>query len=297
MGSVLARELTKYTKDIRLVSRNPKAVNKNDQLFPADLMMPEEVEKSIEGSKIVYSVVGFPYTTKIWQENWPKYITSVVEACKKHKAKLVFFDNIYMYDPEYLDGMNEKTPHRPVSKKGLARKRVVDIIMESVEKGEINAIIARAPDFISIKNSIITEMVIRNFLKGRKAMWFSRLDVVHNFITMPDAARATALLGNTDDAYNQTWHLPADQTRYTGQDWVNMIAELTESKPRVTIISPGLLWLIGIFNQYMREFKEMAYQYDRNYFFESHKFENRFGMKPTEARIAVKEIIDQIRAS
>ena len=37
IGKELARELHTYTNDIRLVSRNPKAVNKSDQLMSADL--------------------------------------------------------------------------------------------------------------------------------------------------------------------------------------------------------------------------------------------------------------------
>jgi nucleoside-diphosphate-sugar epimerase len=297
VGSLLAKELDSFSTDIRLVSRNPQSVNKTDTLYTADLTIPSEVEKSIEGSSIVYSVIGFPYKTKIWQERWPKYITSVVEACAKHKAKLVFFDNIYMYDPDYLDGMNEETPHRPVSKKGRVRKQVVDIITNSVEKGEIEAIIARAPDFISLNNSVITEMVIRNLMNGKKAMWFSKLDVVHNFISMPDAAKATALLGNTKDAYNQTWHLPTDQTRYTGQDWINIIAELTETNPKVSRLSPGMISFIGIFNSFMKEFREMNYQYDRDYFFDSSKFEKKFNYKPETARKAAEEIIKQIKNS
>ena len=37
IGSVLAKELTAYTNQIRLVSRNPKKVNEIDELFPVDL--------------------------------------------------------------------------------------------------------------------------------------------------------------------------------------------------------------------------------------------------------------------
>ena len=36
IGIELAKALTAYTTDIRLVSRNPKKVNPNDEVFPAD---------------------------------------------------------------------------------------------------------------------------------------------------------------------------------------------------------------------------------------------------------------------
>jgi uncharacterized protein YbjT (DUF2867 family) len=43
IGIELAKALTTYTTDIRLVSRNPKKVNPNDMLFPADLTIREDV--------------------------------------------------------------------------------------------------------------------------------------------------------------------------------------------------------------------------------------------------------------
>lgn len=44
---------------------------------------------------------------------------------------------------------------------------------------------------------------------------------------------------------------------------------------------PGwLLCVLGLFVPVLREFKEMAYQYDRDYFFDSSKFEKRFGVTP-----------------
>ena len=37
IGIPLARELKKYTSEIRLVSRNPKKVNDTDELYPLDV--------------------------------------------------------------------------------------------------------------------------------------------------------------------------------------------------------------------------------------------------------------------
>src|SRR3712207_252090 len=98
IGHELAQELTKYTNQIRLVSRNPKRVNANDELFAADLSDKSQVDKAVAGSEIVYVTVGFEYDTKVWREKWPALMKNVIEACKKYKAKLVFFDNVYMYD-------------------------------------------------------------------------------------------------------------------------------------------------------------------------------------------------------
>lgn len=66
-------------------------------------------EKLFIGSSVVYVTVGFPYSVKVWKENWPKLILNVIKVCKEHNCKLVFFDNIYMYDSNHLNGMTEET--------------------------------------------------------------------------------------------------------------------------------------------------------------------------------------------
>jgi nucleoside-diphosphate-sugar epimerase len=294
IGSDLAKELSKHTGEIRLVSRKPQAVNPNDLLFPADLTNPEQVDKAVKGSEIVYVVIGFPYKTKVWKKVWPAFMRSVIDACKNYEAKLVFFDNIYMYDPDHLKGMTEETPFKPVSKKGQIRKEVAEMILEEVKKGDLKALIARAPDFLSPHNSVITEMVLKNLKKGKKANWPGRMDKIHNFIYTPDAAKATALLGNTADAFNQTWHLPTDSTPYTGMDWVTMAAEITGSRPKAAPMSAGMMKFLGIFIPVLKEMAEMNYQYERDYLFDSSKFKRNFSVMPTPANEALRKVIMEL---
>ena len=159
IGVELAKALPEYTSEIRLVSRNPEKVNKTDKLFPADLTDPQQVDKAVKGSEIVYVTVGFPYDIKVWRRVWVPFIQSVIDACKKHNAKLVFFDNVYMYDPTYMGNMTEDTPYRPVSKKGEIRKEVAEAIMKAVDEGSLTALIARSADFLAAKNSIPVEAI------------------------------------------------------------------------------------------------------------------------------------------
>jgi putative NADH-flavin reductase len=54
IGTELAKALKNYSNDFRLVSRNPKKINSDDELIRADLSDASQVEKSVEGSGIVY---------------------------------------------------------------------------------------------------------------------------------------------------------------------------------------------------------------------------------------------------
>jgi nucleoside-diphosphate-sugar epimerase len=291
IGIELAKNLSKYTNKIRLVSRNPAKVNSTDELFPADLTNALQVEKAIEGSEVVYLVVGFEYNIKIWREKWPPLMKNVIDSCKKHNAKLVFFDNVYMYDRDHISHMTEDTPVRPTSKKGKIREQIAQMLLTEVEKGNLTALIARSADFFGLKNSVLIELVAKNLLKGKKANWFARVDKIHNFTFVPDAAKATAILGNTPDAFNQVWHLPSDETPLTGKQWIELFAKELNVEPKYTVLPIWMFNIIGIAMPVMKEFKEMAYQYDRDYFFDSSKFEKRFKFKPISPEEEVKLVV------
>ncbi|WP_081624977.1 MULTISPECIES: NAD(P)H-binding protein [Rhodonellum] len=109
IGTQLAKELKMYTDHIRLVSRNPNKINESDQIMKADLLLENQVDAAVAGSDTVYLVAGITYRTKLWQEQWPIIMKNTIQACMKHNAKLVFFDNMYCYDPMHVGHLTETT--------------------------------------------------------------------------------------------------------------------------------------------------------------------------------------------
>lgn len=295
IGSVLAKELTKYTNSIRLVSRHPKKVNATDELFPADLSDPEQVEKAIAGSEVVYLLVGFEYTLKVWQDKWPKLMRASIDACIKHHAKLVFFDNVYLYDIGAIPHMTEDSPINPPSKKGMVRRQIADMLMTAVKSGKLTGLIARSADFYGPSNdkSFLIEVVYKNIKKGKKPNWFIKADKKHSFTYTPDAAKATAILGNTADAYGQVWHLPTDKNSLTGKEMISLFTKEMNVADKVFVLPMWLLKLLGLFIPLMNEMPEMMYQYDRDYVFDSSKFQEYFNFSPTSYQQGVKETIAQ----
>ncbi len=294
IGSVLAKELKKYTDEIRLVSRNPKKINDSDELMAADLTLPGTVEKAVEGSEIVYLVIGFEYKLQVWQEQWPKLMRATIDACMKHKARLVFFDNVYLYDINSIPHMTEESPVNPPSNKGKVRRNLVRMIMDDVRSGRLMALIARSADFYGPDNdkSFVNQMVFERLKKSSTPMWFINPDKKHSFTFTPDAAKATALLGNTFDAYNQVWHLPTDKKTLTGREIIQLFAKELNKKKNVFVIPLWFLRILGFFSPLLGEMQEMIYQYDRDYVFDSSKFERRFNFRTTTYSEGVKIIVN-----
>jgi nucleoside-diphosphate-sugar epimerase len=296
IGVPLARELRNYTENIRLVSRNPKKVNESDELFPADISKPGEIDKAIAGSEVVYVTIGFEYNLKVWQRTWPVFLQEVINSCKKHNAKLVFFDNIYMYGKSSVPFMTESALIDPPSEKGKVRQKLREMILQETEKNKLTALIARAADFYGPenKNSALTIMVAANLKKGKKAQVMGDPDRIHTYTYTPDAAKATAILGNTPDAFNQEWHVPTTKEKLTTRQWIGLVAKELSIEPELQVVPAFMLKLLGVFIPIMREFPEMLYQYDQDYIFDSSKFEKRFGIVATPPEEGVKKLVKSL---
>ncbi len=293
IGRSLASALSQYTSEIRLVSRSPQKVNPGDQLFAADLTQADQVMQAVEGSDIAYLTVGLPYNISIWRKQWPGIMRNVIAACEKHGSRLVFFDNVYMYDPKEIPFMTEEAKRDPSSQKGKVRLEVLNLLLEAMAKGKVQATIARAADFYGPgkSNSVLVETVFKPLAKGKAANWFSSTRFTHSFTYVPDAGKATALLGNSPESYGEEWHLPTASDPPTGAEWIEMIAAEMGVEPRIQVAPKWLLYLLGFGRREMWEIPEMSYQYNQDYVFVSEKFEKQFDFTPTPYREGVREIL------
>ena len=293
IGTELARALRIYTTDIRLVSRNPVKVDKNDQVFAADLRVKEEVFKAVQGASVAYLTVGLAYDHKIWQRDWPLIMENVIEACLKHQTKLVFFDNIYMYEGSHLNQIMETHKIAPPSKKGLVRAQLTKQLWRSVKEKGLEALIARSADFYgpNLKNSLLGELVIHPLRQGKTASWLVSDRFKHSFTYTVDAASATALLGNRKEAYGHSWHLPTAKNPPSGSEWIQMVAGELGVRPRKRILGKKLVSALGLFKPMIKETAEMLYQYDKDYVFNSDKFEKHFAFQPTSYEDGIKEVL------
>ncbi|TDE17082.1 NAD-dependent epimerase/dehydratase family protein [Dyadobacter psychrotolerans] len=299
ISSLLAKELKQFTSKIRLVSRNPQRINADDELMALDLSKREDVLKAIEGSDVVYLTVGLKYDFRIWQEQWPVIVRNVIEGCLKYNCKLVFFDNVYMYDKDAIPNMTEESPINPPSKKGKVRLQVVELINDAIRNKNLKALIARSADFYGpgAKNGILNILVLDNLVKGKKANWQSDVDKIHSFTYVPDAAKATALLGNTDSAYGQVWHLPTSAERLTGRQFIEKATGMLNKKNSYMLLSPFVLSFLGIFIKTLKELVEMQYQNTQDYFFNSDKFCKKFSFTPTSYEDGMREVLAHKGAS
>ena len=288
IGTLLASELHRYTDRVRLVSRHPVAVHPDDELHPADLLDAEATRRAVAGATVVYLTAGLKYHTATWERDWPVLMTNVLDACAAAGARLVFFDNVYAYAPDQLGGMTEDARVAPVSRKGKVRAAVAAQVLAAHRTGRVETLIARSADFYgkAIQNSVLVDLVAAKTAAAKRPQWLVDARQPHNFTYVPDAARATAQLGNDPTAYGQVWHLPTSTAAPTGEEW----ARLFGSPEPPQVLGSGVLRVLGWFVPALGALHEMLYQYDRPYRFDSRKFTARYGWAATPVAEAVRQI-------
>jgi nucleoside-diphosphate-sugar epimerase len=244
----------------------------------------------VQGSEVVYLLIGITYDHNVWRRDWPVIMRNVIDACKATGARLIFFDDVYMYGQ--VDGvMTEETPYRPTSKKGAVRAQVARMLEAEMAAGTIRAAIARAVDFYGPRvtdKSAPGVYVFSNLAKGKTAQWPINADVPRSFNYTPDAARALYLLATHPEAFGQVWHLPSVQPALTGRAFVALAARYLGGSGKVRVLPKWVLKVAGWFNPFMKEAYEMNYQDEFAFRFDSSKFEKAFGFTPTPCEEGIR---------
>jgi nucleoside-diphosphate-sugar epimerase len=285
IGRELSRSLSAATDRIRQVSRNPRRVNANDEVFSADLLDPEATARAIAGSNVAYLVAGLKYDTAVWQEQWPRVMRNAIDGCKRHDCRLVFFDNVYAYG-RVSGPMTEQTPFNPCSRKGEVRARIATMLLDEMRAGNLRAMIVRAADFYGpgALQSFPHVTVFERLRAGKTPQWAGNPKALHTFTYTPDAGRALAVLGQSGQACGQTWHLPTTKEPLTGEVFVRLACELAGRPYGMQLAPRWLLRLMGVFVPMLRENDEMMYQFEHDYRFDSSRIEAAYGLAPTPCR-------------
>jgi nucleoside-diphosphate-sugar epimerase len=282
IATELLRELLMRRQPVRLASRHPAAVEGATQIIAADLSNLDQTIAAVVGSTVVYLLVGLKYDIDAWRELWPRIMRNTIEACKRTRAKMIFFDNVYMYGK--VNGpMTEETPFRPTSRKGEVRAEIAGMLLKEMAEGRLRALIARSADFYgpNAKTSVANILVFDKLAKREKASWLVDDSLPHSFTFTPDAARSLAILAQSHIGWGQTWHVPTAPHPPTGKQFIAEAASASEADPRYRTLGPLMLKLAGLFNSDVRELYEMLYQYDSAYVFDSTKFTSTFRFAPT----------------
>jgi len=292
IGTPLASRLLESGARLRTVSRTGRGPEGAERAI-ADLTNASDVLRVVGEGATVYLLAGLVYERRVWREQWPGIMKNVIAACDSKGARLIFFDNVYMYGT--VEGsMTEATPMRPSSVKGAVRAEIAGYLQDEMAAGRITAMIARSADFYgphAEHSSIPGVLVFPRLAAGKPAQVLGRADVVHSYTYTLDCARALRQLAGADDAYSQVWHLPTARPPLTARRFVELAAQEFDLPARLRVTPGWVVRTAAVFSTLLREVGEMLYQSERDYVFDSSKFERRFAFTPTSYEDGISETV------
>lgn len=278
VGAAAVERLAAAGRPVVVAQRQaPANLRSGVEFRRCDALDSDSVRAAVAGLSQVVLAIGLPYVGAVWSEAWPKVMTNFVEACAAESARLVFFDNLYMYGPQTTP-LSETTPLQPVGVKPAARVAATRIWMAASEAGRLRVAALRAPDFYgpSVLQSHLGETAFGALVKGGRGLFIGSPDTPHDFAYVPDCGRAiVTLLDASDDAYGQAWHVPCAPTR-TPRQILALGAAAIGLAPRVIGLPIALIAPLGLFVPPLRELAEMRFQWDRPYRVDSSRFAARF---------------------
>jgi len=290
IGTPLAKELVARNQPFRLVSRRPQAHTGATETMAADLSRLDDTVKAVAGSSVAILLAGLKYDQKIWRELWPRIMHNAIEGAKRANARLIFFDNVYMYGK--VDGpMTEETPFRPCSVKGEIRAEIATMLLDEIKAGNLTALIARSADFYGpgARTGGPNILVFDKLAKGQTPACLVNDSAMHSFTYTPDAARSLVQLMDSGSAWNQTWHVPTAPDPLSGSEFIALAAKEFGAGPKHRVFTRPMLKVAGWFDSVVRESYEMLYQNEFDYRFDSSKFTKAFEFQPTSYADGIRE--------
>jgi nucleoside-diphosphate-sugar epimerase len=212
-----------------------------------------------------------------WTAEFPALNRAVADATEAEGAKLVFADNVYMYDPA-AGPISESSPPITTTTLGRLRREMGEELLERHRQGRLRVAIGRSSDYYGPfgTGTFLGDRLFQAVLAGRKAQWMSALDVPHTCSYLPDMGRALAILGERPDADGRAWILPAAEP-LTGAAFVERAGRAAGTSPQPGVITPTLMRMAGLFVPLLRSYREMTYQWTTPFELDASAFEEAFG--------------------
>jgi len=293
IGRAIMEELLRQGKEVRMVNRSgsmPEAPS-GLQVVAVDLYDPVGVQEVTHGAAVVYQSTQPNYTQ--WPEFFPSLQDSIITGVAANGAKLVLVENMYVYGRTNGTPMTEDTPHHANTRKGKTRSKMNKDALTAHQEGKLRMVIGRGSDFFGPwgLSSTMGERVFYPLLEGRAAQATGRLDLPHTHTYTRDFGKALVILGESDKADGQVWHVPNDMPHITQGELIRMFAEEAGVEPKMNGLGKLMMRIGGLFVPEAKETVEMMYEFDQPFIVDSSKFETAFGMKATPMREAIKDTV------
>jgi nucleoside-diphosphate-sugar epimerase len=247
------------------------------------------------GAAAVYNCLNAPYDK--WPEMFLPLQAGVMEGAAAAGAKLIVMENLYMYGPTGGRPLTEGLPFNATTRKGVARARMAEALLQAHRDGKVRVSAGRASDFFGpgVLESSMGERVFPAAIAGKSVQMIGDPSLPHSYTYMRDIGRGLVTLGERDEALGRAWHLPT-ALAVSGERFVEMIGEAAGTTPKVSRVPKILLRGLGLVNPMIREVAEMLYEFEEPFIVDDSAFCAAFGGEATPLAESIPETVAWYRS-
>ena len=263
IGPWVAAELDRRGIPIRVVGRSRERLEKTfgklarAEIFAADLADRDAATAAARGVDTIIYSVGLPYPSHNLHPVLMRTTVAAAEAAGV--ARLVLVSSVYAYGAPRTSRVAETHPRQPETRKGQYRKEQEDIVFEAHEKGRLQGLVVRLPDFYGpgADNSLANPIFLAA-LAGKTANWVGPVNPAHEFVFVPDTGPVIADLAECQSCYGEAWNFGGPGEINT-LDFITRVYRAAGRTPKYRTVGRGFLKIAGWFNPLYRELIEMVY--------------------------------------
>ena len=266
------------------------ATSDHGEWVRGDVADPVVVARAAQGAAVIVHAVNPPGYRK-WRELGIPMLASAIGAARASGARLVFPGNIYNFGPSAGSLIDEYSPQAPVSRKGVVRVEMENMLARAAQDG-VRSVVIRAGDFFgpaaatSWLHAAMVKPDTRPGSQIRRPVRFVTYpgahDVGHAWAYLPDFAAAVVALAAIERRL-----LPFD-TFHFGGHWIDPGIGMAHAACRalgqpdlpIRTMLWNLLRLAAPFSGFARELLEMQYLWRTPVRLDNRKLKGLLGREP-----------------
>lgn len=241
----------------------------------------DALSRAADGAFALYNCANPADYTK-WEALWPPLAAALLTAAERSGAVYAITGNLYPYGP--VSGpMHEGLPDAATDHKGVLRARMWADAQAAHGAGRLRAVEVRASDYVGrgIGENGHVSRLLPAARRGKAAWVFGRKDLPHTFTDVQDVARTLIAATRDSSAHGQVWHVPSNAPRTQEQALADVLGSVGAPMVPMHTIPGAAVAAASAVMPFMRELRELSYQWTRPYVLDDRAARRQFGIEPT----------------
>ncbi|MFC8799095.1 NAD-dependent epimerase/dehydratase family protein [Promicromonospora sp. NPDC057138] len=241
----------------------------------------DALARAAEGADYLYNCAN-PADYTQWERVWPPLAASLLSAAERSGAVYAITGTLYPYGPVDVP-LSEELPEAATDHKGLLRARMWAEAKAAHDAGRLRVVEVRGSDYMGrgVGGNGHISRLVPDAMRGKRVTMMGRTDLPHTFTDVADAARTLVAAAEDPGAHGRVWHVPSNAPVSQAQALTDVLASAGKPPVKISSLRGAALGATALVSPFMREMREIIYQWERPYVLDDSAARARFGITPT----------------